>query len=217
VWEARFDPGRDTSRTTRDPSGFNPQQDPNITGDQARVIDSAIDEYNAAIESVVRTEREAVEPRDWYLLDIAGFLDRLAARRYIEDPNARPAWWTPYALPPDIANLTPAVDSYFLASDGHGGRARGGLFSLDGVHPTTVAYGIIAQEIINIMRKAGVVFRHPNGAERPDPVTVDFQRLLRRDTLVLKPPQNISPTLKTLGWADEALDLTTHALHFSGS
>lgn len=29
-----------------------------------------------------------------------------------------------------------------------------GLFSLDGVHPRMVAYGVITQEMINIMRRA---------------------------------------------------------------
>ena len=141
---------------------------------------------------------------DWYLLDVAGLLDRIAARRYIDDPNARPPWWTPYPLPPALAELTPTPDSRFLAGDGHGGRATGGLFSLDGVHPTTVAYGMIAQELVNIMRLAGVPFRQARSAtERLDPVTVDFARLIRRDTLISSPPQNITPGLHTLGWADK--------------
>ena len=102
------------------------------------------------------------------------------------------------------------------AGDGRGGRASGGLFSLDGVHPTTIGYGIIAQEMINIMRLAGVEFRHGNGALRPDPVTVDFDRLIRRDTLVRTPPQNLGPALDMLGWADQALDWVKIALPRSG-
>lgn len=103
-------------------------------------------------------------------------------------------------------------DSSFLTSDGEGGRAGGGLFSLDGVHPTTVGYGIIAQEIVTIMRRAGVEFRSPGGTPRPDPVTVDFERLVLRDTLVRTPPQNLTPDLGLLGWADESLDLVKRAL-----
>jgi hypothetical protein len=103
-------------------------------------------------------------------------------------------------------------DSRFLTSDGQGGRATGGLFSLDGVHPTTVGYGILAQELIQVMRRAGVEFRTPDGAVRPDPVTVDFTRLVRRDTLVTRPPQNLTSTLGILAWADEALDFLPRAL-----
>jgi len=88
------------------------------------------------------------------------------------------------------------------------------LFSLDGVHPTTIGYGVIAQEMINIMRSAGVEFRHGNGAPRPDPVTVDFERLILRDTLVRKPPQNLTSTLDILAWADGTLDWVKRTLNF---
>lgn len=194
-----------------EPSQFDVHQDPHITGDQARTVDSAIDQYNESIEAVVAAGRH--DQLDWYLLDVAGLLDRVASRRYLADPNARPPWWTPYPLPPALAALDPTPDSRFLTSDGHGGRATGGLFSLDGVHPTTVGYGLIAQELITIMRTAGVAFRLRNsGTPRPDPVAVDFDRLIRRDTLVRTPPQNITPSLHVLGWADEGFDLMKRAL-----
>jgi hypothetical protein len=191
-------------------SEFDPQRDPKITEQEARAIDYAIDMYNEAIEKMVKAARNA--KLDWYLLDMAGLLDRLASRRYIDDPNARPAWWTPYPLPAALKALTPAIDSRFLTSDGNGGRATGGLFSLDGVHPTTIGYGLIAQEVMNIMRRAGVRFKFPSGAERPDPVGVDFDRLILRDTLVRTPPQNLRSTLDMLGWADEVLDWAKRAL-----
>ena len=133
---------------------FDPDDDPHITAAEARAVDTAIDLYNEAITDLVGGARDG--GRDWYLFDIAGVLDRLASRRYIDDPAARPPWWTPYPLPPPLAALRPEIDSRFLAADGRGGRAAGGLFSLDGVHPTTVAYGLIAQELITIMRLAGV-------------------------------------------------------------
>lgn len=189
---------------------FDPQRDPHITATQAHAVDTAIDLYNDAIEGHVRQARQ--QGRDWYLLDTAGVLDRLASRRYIEDPNARPPWWTPYPLPPALAALTPLPDSRFLTGDGHGGRATGGLFSLDGVHPTTIGYGLVAQELINVMRLAGVEFRHGGGALRTDPVTVDVDRLLLRDTLVRHPPQLVTSTLGILGWADETLDWVRRAL-----
>lgn len=196
---------------------FNPRQDKHITGAEARAVDVAIDLYNDGIQQVVEQARAGADGtrRDWYLLDVAGLLDRLATRRYVEDPNARPPWWTPYPLPPQLRALRPVPDTRFLTSDGRGGRASGGLFSLDGVHPTTITYGLIAQEVIAIMRLAGVEFHQADRAPRPDPVTVDFDRLVLRDTLVRTPPQNITSTLDILGWADETLDLVTRALTFT--
>jgi hypothetical protein len=191
-------------------SDFDPHQDRHITDAEARAVDCAIDLYNKALEDHVLAAREA--KLDWFLLDVAGMLDRLASRRFIADVNARPKWWTPYPLPGPLAALSPAVDSRFTASDGQGGRAQGGIFSLDGVHPTTVGYGLIAQEMIDVMRAAGVVFRHRDGSERPDPVAIDFNRLIERDSLLLHPPQNVTPTLELIGWADERLDLIKRAL-----
>ncbi|SEG99892.1 hypothetical protein SAMN05444920_114168 [Nonomuraea solani] len=192
---------------------FDRNRDPSITAVEARAVDSAIDQYNDAITDVVRRARG--DRLDWYLLDVAGLLDRVAERRYIEDALARPGWWTPYPLPSVLDAVDPPLTSRFLMSDGQGGRAAGGLFSLDGVHPTTVGYGILAQEIIHVMRKAGVPFTRPDGTTpRADPVTVDFARLLRRDTLVARPPQNLASGLGVLAWADETLDVLRRALPF---
>jgi hypothetical protein len=184
---------------------FDVSRDPSITGDEARAVDSAIDQYNDAITAAVAEARRT--GRDWYLLDIAGVLDRLAARRYQETPQARPPWWRgPYPLPPELAALNPPPDSRFLTSDGTG-RRTGGLFSLDGVHPTTVGYGVIAQELIDVMVRAGVQFYRPDGQTlRSGPIRVDFARLIRRDTLLTRPPANVTEGLQVLGWADETLD-----------
>jgi hypothetical protein len=196
-----------------DTGSFDPRRDPHITGDQARQVDSAIDQYNVHITEHVAAGRR--DGRDWYLLDVAGLLDRLASRRYIEDPNARPPWWEPYELPATLKALRPVPDSQFLTADGEGGRAKGGLFSLDGVHPTTVGYGLIAQELINVMQLAGVAFR-PGSVASASPVAVDFARLIRRDTLINRPPQNLTSGLAMLGWADETLDVVRRALSFTG-
>jgi hypothetical protein len=202
-------------------SQFDAKDDPKITENQARAIDSAIDQYNDAIAQAVRHARS--EGRDWYLLDIAGVLDRLAARRYFDDPGARPEWWSPYELPRALAELQPRPDSRFFAS-GSRGRTQGGLFSLDGVHPTTIGYGIIAQEVINVMRRAGVKFylgdfrdraAHDNPTERGGAIQVNFDRLVRLDSLNAHPPRSLASDLKLIGWLDETLDLFERLNPFS--
>ncbi|HEX2356163.1 MAG TPA: hypothetical protein VHI50_06845, partial [Micromonosporaceae bacterium] len=195
---------------------FNPEQDPHITAPMARAVDAAIDMYNDAIQNTVEQARTGSDgtARDWYLLDIAGLLDRLASRRYIKDVNARPGWWTPYPLPARLTTLDPVPDSQFLTGNAKGGRATGGLFSLDGVHPTTIGYGIIAQEMINIVRLADVEFFHGKGAPRSDPVNVDFDGLILRDTLISRPPQNLDAGLEILGWADETVDWVKRTIRF---
>jgi hypothetical protein len=186
-------------------AAFDPADDPHLTENEARAIDSAIDQYNDAIVEAVRQARR--KGRDWYVLDTAGVLDRLAARRYVVDPIARPAWWHPYELPPTLARLAPTPDSRFFMS-GPGGRTQGGLFSLDGVHPTTIAYGILAQEFINVMQLAGVQFYYGDGkTPRTSPVTVDFESLVALDTLISDPPRSLSDDLSLVGWLDQKVDL----------
>lgn len=186
---------------------FDPAIDPYVTGNQARAIDSAIDQYNQTIVGHVRAAREGGS--DWLLLDTCGLMDRLASRRYAVDPAARPPWWTPYELPPALQALDPVPDSRFFATNAQG-RCAGGLFTLDGVHPTTIAYGLMAQEFIDVMAGAGVVFTGPDGRPRQGPVRVDFGRLMGRDTLISDPPRGITPDLHVLGWANEALDWVKH-------
>lgn len=183
---------------------FDAKRDPHITGPEARAIDSAIDQYNEAIKEAVRDGRN--DGRDWLLFDAAGLLDRLASRRYIDDPLARPDWWRKYELPPELAALSPEPDSRFFAS-GPEGRTAGGLFSLDGAHPTTIGYGIVAQELINVMKQhAGVRFYLGDGrTERTGLIRVDFSRLISRDTLISDPPRSLSSDMRLIGWIDENL------------
>jgi hypothetical protein len=191
------------------------ERDPHITETEARQIDSAIDAYNATIIQSVRDARQA--GLDWYLFDLGGLLDRLAARRYDLDPSARPQWWTAYPLPPELLSLSPKPDSRFFQS-GPQGRTAGGLFSLDGVHPTTISNGVIAHELIQIMHQhAGVKFYSSDGGpwtERVGAVGVDFGRVVKTDTLVSRPPRNLSSTLHLLGWLDSTIDWVTRALPF---
>lgn len=196
-----------------DDAHFNPAVDPHLTGSQARAVDSAIDMYNDDITALVRRARQ--DGLDWLLLDVAGLLDRMAARRYILDPAARPAWWTPYPLPAQIAALTPVPDSCYLIS-GPQGRTQGGFFSLDGVHPTTITYAMLAQEFINIMQAAGVKFRCTDGSAMHTALPqIDFDWVISRDTLISDPLKSLTCDLKFLDWANELVDwVKAFAAHF---
>jgi hypothetical protein len=151
---------------------FSPTKNRCLTHQQARAIDSAIDQFNGAIADHVRRERAA--GRDWFLMDLAGILDGLAYRRFLNDPAAvaaNPAWEA-YPLPPELVDL----DTQFFRSD-RTGRLQGGLFGLDAVHPTTSAYGVIAQAVLDVLSAAGV-------ASTP----IDFAQLGTQDTLNSDPP-----------------------------
>lgn len=190
---------------------FKPNRNPNITGADARAIDSAIDQYNDLITDAVRQARR--EGRDWYLFETAGLLDRLASRRYIDDPTAQPSWWNEvggqYQLPPELQALSPVPDSRFFISNSTGKRVQGGLFSLDGIHPTTIGYGILAQEMIKVMELAGVKFYGSGNTPLPSPVKLDFNHLIALDTLISKPPRTVASVLDRISFIDSTFNLVS--------
>ncbi|MEO6122617.1 MAG: hypothetical protein ABIR32_02830 [Ilumatobacteraceae bacterium] len=160
---------------------FRPDRHRHITHQQARAIDSAIDQYNVTIVDAVRAARK--QGRQWFVLDLCGLLDGLAYRRYEKDSKAAADnQWVPYELPKPIEHL----DSRFFRSD-RSGRLQGGLFGLDGIHPTTSAYGVVAHELLQVLAVAGVTSK-----------PIDFTALLARDTLNSDPPALVNSMLQLI-------------------
>lgn len=181
-----------------------PSRYPHLTAAQARAVDSAIDQYNETICDTVRDARNG--GLDWHVVDLSGALDRMAVRRYFEQPEAQPEWWTPYDFPPALTEAlgyTPTTE--FLRS-GPNGIEAGGIVGLDGVHPTTVGYSLIAHECIKVMKRIGVRFYTPAGEERADP-QVDFASVVAADTLLSNPLQSGVSALELLGKLDDRFAL----------
>jgi hypothetical protein len=194
-----------------DDDSFNGPTDPHLTHQEARAIDSAIDMYNNHIVERVRQGRK--DGLDWYLFDLGGMLDRLAYRRYLTDEAAQPSWWRalgPFPLPPEVQKL--GIDSRFFKSDATG-RLEGGIFALDGVHPTTVGYGLVAQEFMSVMHLAGVTFPQVDASNpRTGPPKVNWDRIILRDTLIQSPPKSLRSDLHLIGWLDEVIEVFQHFL-----
>ncbi|HET9257237.1 MAG TPA: hypothetical protein VFO16_18840, partial [Pseudonocardiaceae bacterium] len=182
-----------------DERDFLPAFHPSLTAHQAWAIDAAIDQYNYSIKKVVYQARTGQPGRDWLILDLCGLLDRLAFRRYINDPTSQPSWWSrkSYALPDALAALTPTPDTRFFLADSSG-RTQGGLFSLDGVHPTTIGYAILADEVLKTID-------HATGVEKPR--QIDFARYINADTLILHPPSSLAGDLRPIAQINTIIDV----------
>lgn len=167
---------------------FDANRDECLSGEACRQIDSAIDSYNAFIVDKVTQARS--NGLDWHVFDMCGLLDRLAYRRYYEEPSARPAEFPDvYQLPEALTNLSPWPDTRFFGSDRHG-RFQGGLIALDGVHPTTIGYGIVAQEVLVLLDRIGVSLKSKQ---------IDWDAVLASDTMIQAPPRTLSTDLGLLG------------------
>jgi hypothetical protein len=110
-----------------------------------------------------------------------------------------PTGWSPYPLPPRLAGLNPVPDTRFWQSDGTG-RIQGGIIALDGIHPTTVGYGLMAQEVLNVMEFAGVTGLSP----------IDFDWLFNQDSLMTNPPAGFDASFAALRWLDERVEFFRH-------
>jgi hypothetical protein len=163
---------------------FNANQDSHLTGLDAWAIDIIIDGYNLAIQALVEQARK--DGFDWRIVDMCAVLDGLAVRRN-DELGEKPESVEPYVLPPELDGL----NTLFFGVDDNGKINQGGLIGLDGIHPTTCGYGIIAHEFIKAMKLAGVQF--PNDAE------IDFNKIRAADTLVSSPPAEATKTVALLG------------------
>ncbi len=182
----------------------NPSKYPHLTAKQVRAVDSAIDQYNESIIETVHSARTA--GRDWHVVDISGVLDRMAARRYFDDPGARPPWWTKYEMPQALTDALGFEPTTQFLMSGPDGIEAGGVVGLDGVHPTTVGYSLIAHECMKVMKQIGVRFYDDAGAQRVDP-EVDFARVVKDDTLLSNPLKSGIGTMDLLGKLDERFAL----------
>lgn len=195
---------------------FRSDEDPHLTGKEIIQIDTTIARYNKLLRDKVdqhnKQRRDAGRSEDWFIVDFHKLLDELAYRRYQEEPNVpRPEEWQPHKIPPEYEKLQ--LDTRFLRAH-NGQRIAGGFFSLDGVHTTTVGSGLVAQEVIDEMQRRGVEFhKWTNGTktQRNAPITIDYNRLIRLDTLITKLPSTMDDLWDKLEGGDELIDLFTRA------
>lgn len=156
-------------------------RDQHLTGKDVKDIDLRIDAFNSIIKKVVEEQNE-----NWHIVDICQLLDKLAIKRNKEvkiprDPLQQFFIYKGYSNHPlldDNLKPTPSV-LRFETRDNQ--RINGGLFSLDCFHPTTIGYGLIAEEFLRVMNCADV--------RDADPGQLNWQRIIKQDALIQSPPK----------------------------
>lgn len=162
---------------------FDPAKHPHLTKDEAIQIDFAVDEFNSIIRKIAREY-------GWYVVPMAKNVASMARRRLGGEiirgyPNDFVA-----ALKrnPDTIHLVnekgeATLTTDFIRVDKKTGKLiKGGIFSLDGLHPTTIGYGLMANAYREVMRQAGVKFQKP----------IDWDLIISEDSLVTNPPALLS-------------------------
>jgi lysophospholipase L1-like esterase len=125
----------------------------------------------------------------WHVVDTAGLLDSLAVRRNRaeNDPGSRlrQHYEARGRLDHPLLQLNPVPSVLMYRTDEAGYRRGGGLIGLDGVHPTTIGYGIVAELFLEKMNEAGVPGANPRN--------VPWQTLVANDWLIQHPPRLWAP------------------------
>jgi lysophospholipase L1-like esterase len=173
----------------------NPQKYPSLKREQAREIDKTIDAYNQIINNTA-------QKYGWHVVDITTQLDRLAFRRQ----KGKPQYEFPSELiaalkaNPDTQNRfnsagVPILDTRYLRLNLKETelekRYQGGILSLDGIHPTTIAYGLIAHNFLDVMTKETDV-QIVN--------SLPWDAIVREDSLVTNLPANLCSLRETIGF-----------------
>jgi lysophospholipase L1-like esterase len=166
IWDTDFDPARHAA----------------LSGADARTIDAHVDDYNAII-------REAAAGRpNRHVIDVGDLLDQLAFRRRKGQVGFRFPEGLIAALRrhPTLSYLVDdddcvSLDTRFMRTRTFEGTTRlvqGGLFSLDGMHPTITGAGIVAAGVLRKIHETGAAIEHDD---------VDWDAILAADTLLNDP------------------------------
>ena len=158
------------------PEEFDPAVDSHLTMEDVQRIDDRVDAFNEHIKCVA-------ERKGWHVVNICDLLDTLAVKRkdMMSDPGAplREFLTKCYRADHELLRLNP-IPSTLRFETSANRRIGGGLFSLDCFHPTTIGYGLIAQEFLRKMQESEV----PDA----DPARLNWKRIIKQDTLIQEPP-----------------------------
>ncbi|MDZ7695196.1 MAG: hypothetical protein U5K69_29445 [Balneolaceae bacterium] len=160
-------------------SDFNPDKHPHFTKDQAIDLDMTVDSYNEIIRDVAKEYGWIVVPLNRYVSAIAS--RRLAGNIKLPFPKD---FCKAMEQNPKTAHLVedpdnPKLSTDFIRIDRETGKLyKGGIFSLDGIHPTTIGYGLMAHVYYQTMEEHGIEFQKP----------LDWDYIIEHDTLVTNPP-----------------------------
>lgn len=131
-------------------------------------ISRRVASYNATIARIA-------SEKSWTLVPMHDVLNRLAVRRRgCEDDPGRPLR-AYYAACPDhpLLGLDPIPSLLMLRTAEDGRRIAGGLTSLDGVHPSTAGYGIVAEVLLEALSRAGIADADPQQIPWRDVIAAD--------------------------------------------
>ena len=138
---------------------------------EALLIDNTIRAFNRGIKARVDDLNAGLARPRYFVVDIAQALTKMAWKRNQGQPT--------YQFPEAFRYAHPPIDTKFYHADVEGRVRQGGIFGLDGVHPTAIGQGLFAWEVLKVMQRAGL----PVDAN----TALDWRAIFASDTLYRDP------------------------------
>jgi len=138
-------------------------------------IDTCIKEYNKIINDLVTGLNSSHKTTRYFIVDTCKTLSEMAYKRNDCNPT--------YKYPPFFDFIYPKVNTKYYHADQNGRLKQGGIFSLDGVHPSAIGQGIIAHEFLSVMQNEGISLLDNKG--------INWCEVFESDTLYNNPITNM--------------------------
>lgn len=161
----------------------------------ALFIDKVILKYNETIKDLVARKNAELGRDAFVVVDMSTVLSNMAWKRNSGMPS--------YEYPPELQWLYPPLNTKFYRVNAEGEVTDGGIFSLDGIHPTVIGQGIIAHEFLEAFKKNGSA---DSGA------SIDWSRVISDDALRNDP----IAVLHDIVEVDQAIDFFVQAVSLLG-
>jgi hypothetical protein len=150
---------------------------PHLNLSQVVHIDNSIRKYNRIIQEIVAEANKKVGSKRFFLVDTGTALSKMALKRNSFNPD--------YKFPEFFEFAYPKVDTRYYGTTRKGEIMAGGIFSLDGVHPTAIGQGLIAYEFLKVMKIAGSFQGDPENI-------INWNAVFKSDELYTQPLKLIS-------------------------
>jgi len=170
---------------------FNPDKHPHLTKEDAIFLDNIVDDYNQIIRNLAKEFGYHVVPVGRYVSAAArrrrgAYSVKPFPKEFVKALKKNPH--TNYLVD---ERGDPRISTDYLKLDRKTGRiASGGIFSLDGLHPSTIGYGLIANIYKKHMEEQGVHFDRE----------IDWNFVIENETLVTDPPPLLYNLRLLLRW-----------------
>lgn len=166
-----------------------------LTFRDALFIDKVILQYNQIIKRLLAEFNQRYAHSPFVLVDIGDVLSRMAWKRNSGMPD--------YVYPEELQWLYPPLNTKFYKASKEGKLLEGGIFSLDGVHPTVIGQGIIAWEFLKAFQAHG---------SAPASAAIDWPEILKQDELYSNPIRVLEDLIEN----DQVVDFFTQVMALLG-